>query len=172
MKLVACAISALFVSGLANANPGVTKNTDIGKRDVKSHYQVTRCESNGECTINSVTKFNKKSQGKKIFSGDCVWNEVDGMRVQECKTKPNLKKKRIVKRKVVKELKKNRIQVHLGYGPDGQTVDEDSNNTVVKERRRAVGGLQYTRLLNDDYSIGLTGFTNKTVTLTFGIDFD
>lgn len=166
-------LSAFFLCGTAFANPGVTKNTDIGKRDVKSHNQVTRCEGD-KCTINDVTKFNKSVKGKKIYRGECVFNEVDDMRVSQCKTdvkKRKAKTKTVIKERVIDNTKKNRIQLHIGYGPDGLDADEDNNKTSVEERRRVIMGFQYTRSLKDGISIGGSVFTNKTVTATLGFDY-
>lgn len=172
---LALVASMFLVGSLAYADPSVTKNTDIGKRDVTSHHQVTRCEGDN-CRINTVTRFNKKVKEKKIYSGECVFNEVDNMRVSQCDTKPGLKKKvktkTVVKEKVIRKTKKNRIQLHIGYGPDGQKVEEDNNQTTVEERRRAIFGLQYTRALTDDWNLGGAVFTNKSATVILGYDFD
>ena len=175
MKVILVAVSVLF-SPLAFANPGVTKNTDIGKRDVESHYQVTRCEGE-KCTINSVTKFDKKVDKKKVSFGECVFSEESNMRVSQCKTSPKKKKK--VKKQpkskiVVKEKKmqkKNRLQFHLGYGPTGLERESDNNATSVSEDMDVVVGAGYSRLLDDTVSLGISVYSNKTVTATFGIDY-
>jgi len=174
-------IMSLFsFSTLGYSNPGVNENTDLGARKVESHNQVTRCE--GEtCTINSVTQFSKKEEGKKIYRGDCIFNEVDGKRISQCETTPGLKKKTtvkvitkekvVVKERVIDKTKSNRLQLHVGYGPTGLEVNEYDNDTSVKEKRKGVVGLQYTRTLNEDFNVGISGFSNKMVTVTAGFDF-
>jgi len=170
-------LSMFFIGVTAYANPGVKKNTDIGKRKVESHSQVTRCEGDG-CTTNSVTRFDKDlSNGKKaIYFGECNYSEEGGKRYEHCKLskekkKAKVKVKTVVKEKVVDTTKNNRVQLHVGYGPDGLEVNETNNDTTVKEKRKAIFGLQYTRRLNQDFNIGVSAFTNKSVTATFGIDY-
>jgi hypothetical protein len=176
MKLLV-AMSVFVWGSLAFANPEVTKDTDIGKRKVTEHYQVTRCEGGGDdCKINTVTKFNKSVKEKKIYFGECNYSEVDNMRVSECTTSPKKKKsktktKTVVKEKVVDTTKKNRIQLHIGAGPAGLKVDEDNNKTKVEEDRKAILGLQYTRKLNNRWNVGASVFTNKSATISIGLDY-
>jgi hypothetical protein len=167
-----------LVGGNAYAKPSVTKDTDIGKRKVKSHSQVTRCEGSG-CTLNSVTRFdngyNPKSRpgGKTTYFGECNFSEEGGKRYEHCKLtkKKKTKVKTVVKEKVVDGTKNNRLQIHVGYGSDGLEVDESNNKTIVKEKRKVIFGLQYTRRLNQDFNVGISAFTNKSATATFGIDY-
>jgi hypothetical protein len=174
MKLL-LAMSVLVWGSLAYANPEVTKNTDIGKRKVERHYQVTRCEGDS-CKINTVTEFNKGTSEKKIYYGTCNYSEEGKLRVSECETSPKKKKakvktKTVVKEKVVDTTKKNRIQLHVGYGPAGLKADEGNNETVVKEDRKAILGLQYTRKLNNRWNVGGSVFTNKSATISIGLDY-
>ena len=175
MKLLI--VASMFVFGsLAIANPGVKENTDIGKREVSSHHQVTRC-AEGECKINTVTRFKKQEimlQG--VYYGECSYSEQKGIRVSECRikdTKPKAKIKIKVKIKKVRVrvYKKNRIQVHIAHGPNGLRKSEDNNKTSVKEKLTYFEGLQYTRLLNNTFSIGATVFTNKSASVTMGLVF-
>jgi hypothetical protein len=172
-------LSMFFFGVTAYANPEVKKNTDIDKRKAESHSQVTRCEGGG-CTLNSVTRFNNgynpKSRpgGKTTYFGECNFSEEGGKRYEHCKLTKKKKKakvKTVVKEKIVDTTKNNRIQLHVGYGSDGLEVDESHNETTVKEKRKAILGLQYTRRLNQDFNVGISAFTNKSVTATFGIDY-
>lgn len=178
MRIIVSSL-CFFIASIASANPGVKKNTDIGKRKVESHSQVTRCEGNG-CTLNSVTRFdnnhNPKSHnnGKTTYFGECNFSEEGGKRYEHCKLSKKKKKakvKTVIKTKKVDTTKNNRLQIHVGYGSDGLDVDSSNNKTSVKEDRKPVFGMQYTRRLSQEYNIGISAFTNKTVTATFGIDY-
>lgn len=166
------AIFALCYGGIVFANPGVTKDTDIGKRKVELHYQVTKCGVTllGEevCSINTVTRFDKKISKKKISNGECVVSEVDNVRAAHCRMTTGVKKKKKV---VAKKVRKNRIQIHGGYGTNGLDVDETNNVTKVEEDRGVLAGLQYTRVITEEFNIGAAVFTNKTFTITFGLDY-
>jgi len=169
-------ISMFCFGSLAYANPEVTKGTDIGKRKVKQHYQVTKCDGD-DCTINAVTHFSKKDMKKKFSYGECVFLEEKGMRVSRCYTSTKKKEvePRIVRittfKEVTKKAKKNRLYIHAGFGPTGLKQSSDNNTTAVKEDMDLVGGLGYTRLLNETYSAGATIFTNKTTVLSLGFDY-
>lgn len=165
-------MSAFLFGGLVHANPLVTQSTDVGKRSVKSHHQVTRCAVGDDyCTRNTVTEF-KKPMNKTVYYGDCNYVDDGKKTYQHCKlTKKKKKVKTVVKTKVVDTTKNNRLQLHVGYGSDGLEVNETNNDTSVKEKRKVIFGAQYTRRLNQDFNLGASVFTNKTATLTFGIDY-
>lgn len=183
-------LSFLLVSGAAFANPGVTKNTDVGKRKSKKHYQVTRCE-NDKCEVFEVTEFNKPLKTQGAYSEQCFFIVEDKKRFMACNKMPEPKVvvvqsepvvKTVVKTKtVVREVyvdrvekiqnKKNRFTLHLGYGPNGLTKDESNSNTGVSEYRSPIVGASYSRLVADKVSFGLTGFSNATIALSVGLDF-
>jgi len=174
MKMLLVAISVFF-SSMAYANPEVTRNTDIGKRKVVSHNQVTRCEG-GECSINTVTRFDQVRPGSQSFWGECFYVEEGGKRFSYCLTTPKPKKavvrvKTVTVTKKVKVYKKNRLQLHLGYGPTGLEQKSNNNKTKVSEDMDVVMGGTYSRAINSQYSIGATMFTNKTTTLSLGFDY-
>jgi hypothetical protein len=171
MRLIVSVLSVFLGYSVAQANPRVTENTDINKRDVKSHHQVTRCEG-GSCKINTITEFDKPVKGKHIYYGDCNYAEEGTRRFSECQlSKKKKSSKVIVKEKVVDNTKKNRIQLHLGMGPSGFKVDEDPNDTGVKSDTKPIVGLQYTRKLNNRWNVGVSGFSNKAGTLSIGLDY-
>ena len=165
----------MFFGTVAYGNEGVKKNTDLGKRKVVSHSQVTRCEGDN-CRINSVTKFDKVLKKEGTSYGECVFSDNQGARFSQCdlspkKKKPKAQVKTVVKTKVVNTIKKNRIQVHVGSGPAGLSEDSSNNRaTITQERAFLIGG-QYTRLLEDDLSVGVAAFTNKSITLSIGFDY-
>lgn len=164
-------LTALLFSGLAFGNPGVTKNTDIGKRGITDPHQVTRCKGDS-CKINTITKFNKKTSKKKISFGECVFLEESNMRVSECTTSSKKKKPKVkTVTKIKKVQKKNRLQFHVGKGPKGLKRKSNNNKTVVSEDMGAVVGMGYSRLLNEEVSVGATIFSNKTATFTFSVDY-
>lgn len=176
MKLL-LVVSALASGSVALANP-VTKNTDIGKRDVKSHKQVTRCnDADGyDCKINSVTEFDKPVKKKKVYFGECNYSEDGNLRAEECvtsktKRKPKVVTKTVVKEKTVDNTKNNRVQLHVGAGPDGFDVKETNEETTVEQSTSLLLGLQYTRRLNSDWNVGGSLFSNKSLTLSVGLDF-
>ncbi len=173
MKVFLLFLSMLFAS-VAFGNPRVTKNTDIGKRKVESHHQVTRCDQDG-CQIDSVTTFNKKIPGKHHYYGECNYAEEGGKRYSHCelsskKKKPKVKVKTVTKIKK-KTAKKNRLQIHVGYGSDGLRHNSNNNETEVKENRTVILGGQYTRALKGDVNVGFSVFSNKSATVTLGFDY-
>lgn len=69
---------------------------------------------------------------------------------------------------------RNRVSLMGGEGPTGH-LDRDSSSAPgkvsVESERGAVGGAQYQRLLNDRWSLGIQGQTNKTGMVMIGLDF-
>jgi len=170
MKVLFGAIIALS-SSFCFANPMVKQNTDLGERKVTSHNQVTRCED-GKCVINSVTTFDKSTK-KAVSYAECTIADDKNQRFSQCETMK--KKKKMVKKVVVKAVeskqKKNRIQVHAGAGPDGLYEKTDNNKTSISENLKPIVGLQYSRVLENDFSVGVSGFSNKSLTFSIGIDY-
>jgi len=68
---------------------------------------------------------------------------------------------------------KNRVAALGGFGPTGALKDrkDDAKTTTVDTVEGAVGGLQYQRKLNDRFSLGVQGQSNKTFSLILGVDF-
>lgn len=166
---------SMFFATTAMGNPGVKKDTDIGKREVDTHNQVTRC-SNGECKINTVTTFKKQEVKlqERTYYGECNYSEQTGIRVSECKLKakkPKAKVKTVIKKVRVPTYKKNRVQLHIANGPTGLEKSGDNNSEEIKEKIYYFQGLQYTRMLNSRFSIGATIFTNKSASVTMGLDY-
>jgi hypothetical protein len=179
-----------LISGVALANPGVTQNTDVGKRKSKRHYQVTRCE-NDKCEVYEVTEFNKPLKTQGTYSEQCFFIVEDKKRFMACNKMPEPQVivvpsepvvKTVVKTKTVErkvyvdrveriENKKNRFSLHIGYGPNGLTKDETNDDTKVTEYRSPIVGASYSRLVSDKVSFGLTGFSNSTIALSVGLDF-
>ena len=167
---------SLLFSSVSYGNPSVTKGTDIKIRKVLSHHQVTSCRNDDYCKINSVTSFDRKDHPKIGYYGECTYSEEAGKRYTECKIS-SVKKTPVIKVvhkrvfKIIKKAKKNRVQLHVAHGPNGLKKSEDNNKTSIKERLYFFVGLQYTRLLNDRFSIGATIFTNKSASVTMGVDY-
>jgi hypothetical protein len=120
------------------------------------------------CSVNTVTRFDKKISKKKISNGECTVSEVGNVRAAHCKMRAGVKKKKKV---VAKKVRKNRIQIHGGYGTNGLDVDETNSGTKVKEDKGVLAGLQYTRIITEEFNIGAAVFTNKTFTITLGLDY-
>lgn len=79
---------------------------------------------------------------------------------------------RTVTNTVQKESTKNRLTMLAGEGPSGQLVKGVSGGILsVEEERVPVGGVQYQRLLNEDFSVGGQLQTNRTLMINFGVDF-
>lgn len=66
---------------------------------------------------------------------------------------------------------KNRIRVMGGLGPNGIAVDGGPSAYDVTPSQRLVGGIGYSRLLNDSVSLDAQVLTNKTYTLGVGLDW-
>lgn len=169
-------MSMLLFGGLAYANPLVTQGTDIGYRQVESHHQVTRCAvGEAHCTTNSVTKFDKPMLPLSYY-GECNYVDDGKKTYQHCKLtgkkpKAKVKIKKVIVKKVVRVIKKNRLQLHLGAGPTGLSQESNNNKTVVGEKMDVVMGGSYSRALNETYSVGASVFSNKTATISFGFDY-
>ena len=74
-----------FFGALAYANPGVTKNTDVDKRKVVRHNQVTRCTpGEAHCTTDSVTEFSR-SMIKINYYGECNYVDDGTKTYEHCK---------------------------------------------------------------------------------------
>ncbi len=70
------------------------------------------------------------------------------------------------------EPRKNRVSVLGGHGAqEGLKSTTSGSTTTVESNVGLVGGAQYQRMLNDRWSLGVQGQTNKTGSLLLGIDF-
>ena len=73
----------------------------------------------------------------------------------------------------VKPESKNRLSALGGYGALASVKQRSvaPGSVQVDTNEGFVGGLQYQRKLNDRFSLGAQGQTNKTFSLLFGLDF-
>lgn len=96
------------------------------------------------------------------------------------KNKPKVKYKKIIKYKtrvkkvikyhtVVKKQKKNRVRLILAHAPNDAVVDLSNNKVFF--RKKVVGGLGYSRNLNDTFSVGVDYLFNDTLSVNLGIGF-
>lgn len=74
---------------------------------------------------------------------------------------------------VSNEPRKNRVALLGGYGarPGLGDIKQNGPALEVESNVGAVGGAQYQRMLDDRFSLGVQGQTNKTGSLMLGIDF-
>ena len=68
-------------------------------------------------------------------------------------------------------LKKNRVRVMGGYGPNGFNVDGGPKEYSISSSGGALGGVGYSRLLNSTWSVDVQSLTNKTFMVGVGFDF-
>ena len=67
---------------------------------------------------------------------------------------------------------KNRVAALVGRGPkEGLNRDTGSNQVDVSSRVGANAGVQYQRLLNNNFSVGGQIQSNKSAAVLIGIDF-
>lgn len=77
-----------------------------------------------------------------------------------------------LERCVTNQPRKNRASLVGGYGAQGGLKTTTSGTTVeVESRTGPTGGAQYQRMINDRFSVGVQGQTNKTGSVLFGVDF-
>lgn len=70
------------------------------------------------------------------------------------------------------EPNKNRVSILGGYGAKpGLTKESSPGKVDVKSKVGVNAGAQYQRMLNDKWSLGVQGQTNKTTSVLFGLDF-
>ena len=69
--------------------------------------------------------------------------------------------------KYVEKRKKNRISLVGGSGPTALKTVSYEDRIV----RGPIGGLQYQRMLDSNFSVGIVGLTNQTVLGSVGFDF-
>jgi hypothetical protein len=68
-------------------------------------------------------------------------------------------------------LRKNRVRVMGGIGPNGVEVEGGPKEYLVSSNIKALAGVGYNRLLTDRWSVDASAFTNQTFTLGVGFDF-
>lgn len=91
-------------------------------------------------------------------------------RVVKVKSPPQIKTIRVVE-KIEAKVKKNRVKLFGGFGPNGVSAATEGNKAVAYEEKGAVLGLSYDRLLNKTISVGAQIQTNETMLLSVGFDF-
>jgi hypothetical protein len=175
-------LSILLLPSIAYANPGVTKNTDVGKNKVKRHHQVTwTCEdSSGTCKTARVEEFAKPVANQR-YRQVCDVVVRDNKRYMSCTT---IKQGDGVASASTGDNKKpadlvqswqpagpNRFSLHVGYGPTGLKTTESADRTKVKEDMGVIIGAGYSRVVYKNLSLGVSIYSNKTITGTLGVDF-
>jgi hypothetical protein len=180
-------LSLLLLPGLAYANPGVTKNTDIGRNKVKRHHQVTwTCEdSTGTCSTARFEEFENPMKDER-YRQICDVVVRDNRRYMSCTTtkatasntedgsqnnKGTSKDTGVATARTWKPSGPNRLSLHVGWGPTGLEYDEKGEYTKVKEDMNLVLGVGYSRVVYKNMSLGVSIYTNKTMTGTVGFDF-
>jgi len=177
-------LSILLLPSIAYANPGVIKNTDVGKNKVKRHHQVTwTCEDNsGTCKIARVEEFAKPVANQR-YRQVCDVVVRDNKRYMSCTTikqgdGPSVvagntpdKKKPSDSVQSWQPAGPNRFSLHVGYGPTGLKTTETADRTKVKEDMDVVIGAGYSRVVYKNLSLGVSIYSNKTVTGSLGFDF-
>lgn len=159
---------------------------DIGKKKVVKHYQVTKCVAKDKCTVAEVTVFDKNVKDGEYYT-QCSFLIKANKRFMMCDKTPSgprvvevvryVPKVRVVTKTVtVKETKEvvknfNRIQFMTGLAPVGVETQETEDRTIVTERKGLTFGVGYSRLLNEQVSVGLGIHTNKAFNLSLGFDF-
>ena len=70
------------------------------------------------------------------------------------------------------KIRKDRISLGIGDGPTGKLgLSGNSNYQEIDAQRGAVGAGQWQHMLNDRWSLGVQGQTNKTGLIFGGYDF-
>jgi hypothetical protein len=167
----------------ALANPGVTKNTDVGKNKVKRHHQVTwTCEDgSGTCKTASVEEFAKPVADQR-YRQMCDVVVRGNKRYMSCTTvkaggetvASTTQTRKDNKTETVQSWQPagpNRFSLHVGRGPTGLKTDETADRTKVKEDMDVVIGAGYSRVVYKNLSLGVSIYSNKTVTGSLGFDF-
>lgn len=173
----------LLLPSLAYANPGVTKNTDIGKNKVKRHHQVTwTCDDNtGTCSTARFEEFQKPMkderyrqicdvvvrENKRYMS--CTTTNVAVVAAGDSTTSKKPKQDQTIE--LWRPASPNRISLHVGRGPSGLKYKESNDYTEVKEDMSLVLGVGYSRVIYNNLSLGVSIYTNKSVMGTLGFDF-
>lgn len=172
-------VAGLLLSCSALANPGVTKDSDVGKRKSKKHYQVTRCED-GKCSVYEVTEFDKKFDTKGNYHTQCLFVEEGNKRFMACNKDTPVKTETQIVEKVVEKTvyvdknidpRKHRVAFHLGYGPMGLESAANEDEVKVKQSYSLLPGLNYSYLLGERVSVGVGAYLNTTFNLSIGFDF-
>jgi hypothetical protein len=84
-----------------------------------------------------------------------------------------LKETETVTMQVVKPFLRHRVQLAVGFGPDGlkNPVIVGPNTYNVSEDMRLLLGMGYSYRITERLNIGFEMFTNRSVVGTFGVDF-
>ena len=83
-----------------------------------------------------------------------------------------VEKETVVEKAVYLECKApNRLRVFAGRGPSGVRVDRNVDSIKVKSDMKAVGGVGYDRMIDEQVSVGAQLMSNGTATLGLGVDF-
>lgn len=157
-------ITLMMLSSIAFATDECTNH--IGKEEVKETLEInTKVPS----YLEGATILIKLKNGKELMKSAKDFKVVP--RKQQfivTKTETNS----TTSCTVGDEYKKNRVSVLGGYGRRSSLTTKTSPGlTEVETQRGFVGGLQYQRMLNKSWSVGIQGQTNKTGSLLLGLDF-
>lgn len=180
-------IFALTLSFPALANPGVKKDTDIGKAKVVRHSQVTYDKGEGTTQVVTVTVFDR-ARAEEHYRQECVVSVQGRKRYSTCKTVKlaattatptpapatppvaTLRQPYSGAQCKPEVSQDNRLMFHAGVGPTGLSTNEGPNGTEVKQERGVVLGLGYSRHLGKGLNLGVSVYSNSMVMGTVGVD--
>jgi hypothetical protein len=77
----------------------------------------------------------------------------------------------VVPEPVPAPIKKNRVRLVGGIGPNGVTTSGGPQTYTVSPSEQFVGGVGYNRLVSGPWSVDAQALSNKTFTLGVGLDF-
>lgn len=70
-----------------------------------------------------------------------------------------------------KETRKNRLTVKAGTGYYDMQRSFQNNTHSIQQRRDFLLGIGYSRMVTDEFSLGISVHTNETMTIDGGVDF-
>jgi hypothetical protein len=162
MKYAIIALSLLSTTAFASI-PNCKE--EVGSLDIKEQLEITT----------DVPNF-LKGATIMIITADGRQSSVPAEKFKVVPRKQQFVTTRTERSKVVScstnEPNKNRVAVLGGYGTkEGVSASSNGSTVSVESKTGVVGGAQYQRMLDDTWSLGVQGQTNKTGSILLGIDF-
>ena len=123
----------------------------------------------GKCKPKKETR-DERCKRANAEADQCLADE-NGIHPSACPTCPVCVKEPIIEKIIEIPPDKNRITVLVGVGPSGLEAKEDATGILVGSKFAPVVGLEYSRTIEDKFSVSAVGFSNETLAVGAGFSW-
>jgi hypothetical protein len=159
-------ILTVFISSLSYADMVTNVNVYSGSAENKSVQVTKTAESKAAPKPVLIKKIMVRMKSPKMKTNPTVTHEIVREVVREKTVEKKVYVDRVVVKKYVKHVpdyKDNTIRIVGGFGPLGVSKSTYPDSVTLNQNAGPVFGLEYSRQIDDDWSVAGMVLTNGTI---------